>query len=565
MKKRYLGVALTLTAALAITGCSNGGSSSGGGGGDISATPEMGGTLNVLKATEFSHLDPAQGFDGGVNNFYRLLYRTLTTQSTGEGSKGTEIVPDLATELGTPNEDATEWTYTLKDDIFFEDGTPITSETIKYGVERTFDPNVATGSPYARILLEGVEDYQGPEISGELASISTPDDKTITFKLNQPFADFDSVVGQNVFVPFPADAGITATSLDEMPISSGPYKVEKFDRGSKLVLVRNDKWDRDTDDIRGAYPDSFVFTFGLDAATIDERMIAGQGTDVDAIGDYLLSSNISRIQTPEIQARTLSGLQGCTTYMGLNTTKEVFKNPLVRQAVNYAVDKTSVQTSSGGSQFAEIANTMLPPTVAGRMDFNLFETEGNNGDPEKAKELLAEAGYPDGVEFTVDLMSRPLPQAQAESMQQSLAKAGITMNLNVIEAAKYYETIGTTSQQSDAAITGWCPDWPTGATFLPPLFEGTQIFEKGNSNIAQLNDPAINAKIEEIRGMTDVAEANKAWGELDKEIMALAPAVPMIYQKVIYVVGNNVAGAYLHDGFSGGIDFVSVGLQSVKK
>ena len=562
MKRRTAFLGLAIATSIALVGCtaSNTGSGSTGG---VAGEPVTGGTLHVLQTTDFSHLDPAQGFDGGVNNFYRLIYRTLTTQGVGEGAEGTEIVPDLATDTGTPNEDATVWTFTLKDDIFFEDGTPITSADVKFGVERSLDPSISIGSPYAKIVLDMPEDYQGFYISGPLDTIETPDEKTIVFHLNQPYADFAAVVGQAPFTPFPADEDVTTTSIDKQPIASGPYRVTEYQRGSTLVLERNEHWDASTDDVRKAYPDSYEWTFGLDGATIDERMIAGQGDDADAIAGSVQAASIARIQTPEIQERTIQGLQGCTTYMPLNTTKPGMDNALVRQAINLAVNKQAVKDGTGGSQLAEIATTMMPPTVAGFTEFDLYPSEGSEGDPDAAKALLAEAGYPDGFEFTLDIRNNPKMQAQAEAIQQSLAQAGITVDFNLIDSATFYEVIGTTSQQHDAAITGWCPDWASGATFLPPIFEGTQIFEKGNSNVAQLNDPAVNERIAEIRAMTDVEEANAAWGALDEQIMELAPAVPLLFEKAVMVIGSNVAGAYAHAGFSGGIDYVSVGLASV--
>ncbi|MGI9821894.1 ABC transporter substrate-binding protein [Agromyces sp. Marseille-Q5079] len=563
MKRRTAFLGLAIATSIALVGCtaSNTGSGSTDG---VGGQPVEGGTLHVLQNTDFSHLDPAQGFDGGVNNFYRLIYRTLTTQGVGEGAKGTEIVPDLATDTGTPNEDATVWTFTLKDDIFFEDGTPITSADVKFGVERSLDPSISIGSPYAKIVLDMPEDYQGFYISGPLDTIETPDEKTIVFHLNQPYADFAAVVGQAPFTPFPADEGVTTTSIDQQPIASGPYRVTEYQRGSTLVLERNEHWDAATDDVRKAYPDSFEWTFGLDGATIDERMIAGQGADKDAIAGSVQAASIARIQTPEIQERTIQGLQGCTTYMPLNTTKPGMDNPLVRQAINLAVNKQAVKDGTGGSQLADIATTMMPPTVAGFTEFDLYPSENSEGDPEAAKALLAEAGYPDGFEFTLDIRNNPKMQAQAEAIQQALAQADITVEFNLIDSATFYEVIGTTSQQHDAAITGWCPDWASGATFLPPIFEGTQIFEKGNSNVAQLNDPDVNQRMTEIRAMTDVEEANAAWGALDEQIMELAPAVPLLFEKAVMVVGSNIAGAYAHAGFSGGIDYVSVGLASAE-
>ncbi len=566
MKMKSL-AALAVAGLLVLAGCSGSPSDDGATASPDGGTTETeggeGGTLYVLQNSEYSHLDPAQGFDGGVNNFYRLIYRTLTTQATGEGPDGTVIVPDLATDLGTPNEDATVWTFTLKDNIFFEDGTPITSADVRFGVERSFDPDIAIGSPYARLLLAETDGYEGIYRSGQLSSIETPDDKTIIFTLSRPFADFASAVAQNVFTPFPADAGVTTTSIDEQPIASGPYKVTERMPGASMTLERNEYWDRSTDDVRAALPDSFKWTFGLDPATIDERMIANQGDDQNAVtsGAGIQPASVARIQTPEIQERVVDGISGCTTYLALNTTREHLDDQTVREAIAWAIDKKSAQTGTGGTLLADIAHGMLPPQMAGRIDFNLFPSDGDAGDPEKAKELLAEAGLADGFTLSLDMRTTPKTQAQAEAIQESLSKVGITVELNVIDTSTYWQTIGTTSQQTDAALAGWCPDWANGETFLPPLFEGSQIFETGNSNIAQLDDPEVNAEIERIRGLADIDEANAAWGELDKLIVSKAAGIPLLYEKVVSLVGSNVTGAYSHAGFSGGADLVSIGLK----
>jgi peptide/nickel transport system substrate-binding protein len=556
---------LALSAILVLSACAAEGVSSKPADGP-NTTPKKGGTVHFLATSDLSHLDPAKGFDGGVSNFYRLIYRTLTTPSTGEGAKGAQIVPDLATDLGTSSNGATTWTFKLKDHLFFEDGSPITSGDIKFGVERSFDPELGIGSPYAKKYLADPDSYQGPYKSkGDFKSVETPDDKTIIFHLNQPMADFGSVVSQPTFVPVPQKAQLTATSLDTKPIASGPYKVATYQRGSSLTLVRNDHWDPKSDQVRKAYPDGFEWSFGLDRSTIDQRMIAGQGTDVDALAGTVQPASIARLQTPEIKRRMVTGITGCTTYMGLNTTKPHMSDVRVRQAISYAINKQTVLNVSGGSTLTSVAHKMLPPTLAGAREFNLYPSQNDEGDVAKAKALLTEAGLANGFEFTLDIRSHPTMQAQAEAIQQALAKVGVTMKLNLIDPSTYYEVIGTRSQQHDAAITGWCPDWPSGATFLPPLFDGTQIYDKGNSNLAQLNDPAVNDRIVKIAAMTDVSAQNEAYGQLDEQILKLAPVVPLLHDKVVLVVGANIAGAYSHAGFSGGVDLTSVGLTDPKK
>ncbi len=300
-------------------------------------------------------------------------------------------------------------------------------------------------------------------------------------------------------------------------------------------------------------------------ATIDERMIAGQGTDANAIAGTIQAASVARIQTPQLKQRTLSGLGGCTTYMGLNTTKKPLDDVRVRQAINLAVNKQTVRDAVGGSTLADLATSIQPPTIVGRTDYNPYPSQDGKGDVEAARKLLTEAGHAGGFTFTLDTRAQPKMQAMAVAIQQALEPLKIAVKINIIDTSTYYEVIGTPSQQHDAAITGWCPDWPSGATFLPPLFDGRNITAKGNSNLAQLNDPDVNKKIDEIAAMKDVTAANTAYGELDQQIMKLAPMVPLLYEKVLMVVGSNIAGAYLHDGFSGGIDLVSVGLTDAGK
>jgi len=564
MKRSTMLVGLVLSGTLALSACSGDASGSGQTSGGPGGEAATGGTVQVLANAAFSHLDPVRGFDGGVNNFYRLIYRTLTTQGAAPGAEGTKVLPDLATDAGKPSDGGKTWTFTLKDGLFFETGAPITSADVKFAVSRAWDPEIGIGSPYAKQIIDAPANYEGPYKSGDLPTIATPDAKTVVFHLKTAYADFGSVVAQNTFVPFPKGSG-AGTELDSLPIASGPYKVAEYKPGASLKLVRNDKWDAATDEVRSAKPDGFQWTFGLDGATIDERMIAGQGTDVDAIAGTIQAATVARVQDPQLKQRTLSGLGGCTTYMGLNSTKKPLNDVRVRQAINLAVNKQTVRDAVGGSSLAEIATSIQPPTIVGRVDYDPYPSADSKGDVEGARRLLTEAGVANGFTFTLDTRAQPKMQAMAVAIQQALQPLKIDVKINVIDTSTYYEVIGTPSQQHDAAITGWCPDWPSGATFLPPLFDGRNIVAKGNSNLAQLNDPKVNAKIDEIAQIKDVTAANAAYGELDKQIMELAPVVPLLYEKVVTVVGSNIAGAYLHDGYSGGIDLASVGLADAGK
>jgi peptide/nickel transport system substrate-binding protein len=557
---------IAATTTLALAACGGGAQDDSSGGGGFTAEPAVGGTVHVLQNADFSYLDPARGWDGGVNNFYRLVYRQLTTSAPGSSENPTEIVPDLAESLGEASDDGLTWTYTLKDGLKFDNGDPITSAEIKFGISRAWDPQIGIGSPYLKQVIDAPKGYEGPYESGDMPTIETPDEKTIVFHLIKPFPEFDAVLSQVNATPFPVDSGAGDEFIHEI-IASGPYKLAEYVPGSTIKLERNENWDPATDEVRAAKPDGWEFTIGLDPATIDERLIAGQGADVNAIAGNIQPATLPRLQTPQLKERVLEFPGICTTYMGLNTTKKPLDDVRVRQAISYAIDRTTIVNASGGTQLGDPATTILPPSVAGHKDFDLYPSEDGTGDVEAAKKLLSDAGLSDGFTLTLDIRAQESMQAQAEAVQQALERVGITVELNLIDTSTYYETIGTPSQQHDAAITGWCPDWASSAaTFIPPLFDGRNIYEKGNGNLAQINDPAINKRIDEIGAMTDIDAANEQWGDLDEQILELAPVVPLMVAKGVMLPGENVTGLFSSaNAATGGIDYVGVGLKDPEK
>lgn len=524
-----------------------------------------GGTVNVLGSVDFSHLDPAMGIDGNITNFYRLIYRNLTTYANEPGDGGTKIVPDLATDTGTPNEDATEWTFTLKKGLRFEDGSPITVSDLKFGIERSFDPALAIGSNYHEII-KGAENYEGVYQDPDgLDSIKVEGDRKITFVLSKPQAAFPAIAATSPMTPFPADKVKSATQIDQQPISSGPYRVESFKRGSHVTLVRNKHWSKQTDDLRPAYPDKFKFVFGLDPNTIDQRMLAGQNEDRNAVASStngLLPASLARVKSDErLSQRTVQSIPACTMYMAMNSTSEPFSNRDVRRAVSYAVNKQSVVNAAGGPTLATPASDMLTPKVPSREPFDLYPSKDSKGDLTKAKALLKKAGHANGFKATMDVRGIPKWQAEAEAVQATLKKIGIEIELNVIDDATFYEVIATTSKQNDLAITGRCSGWLSGAALLEPIFHGDSITSTGNLNISQFDDPRINKRFDDVANISDIGEQDAEYAKLNREIMEQAPVVPLMRETPLQLVGENVGNAFAHAGRTGYIDYTSLGLK----
>lgn len=572
-----LAAALAATLTLGLGACKNDKSDSGGDaapsstkgpgaetGSIIGGTPAKGGTLNVLTNQDFAHLDPARNWTVPHMDFgTRLLYRTLTTFKSEPGPAGSEIVPDLATDLGKSAEGGKVWTFTLKDGLKYEDGSPIKSADIKYNVERSFSPDLTGGPDYAVQYLAGGESYKGPLTGQHLASIETPDDRTIVFRLKRPVAEFSQTVTLPTFSPVPQSQE-KGTQYDSRPFSSGPYKIESYDRGKQLVLVRNTGWDQATDTVRKAYPDRIVVTQGIKGGQADDRIIASDGADANAINmPWMQHESIAKVlPKADIRSRMAAERTGCTDMLYMNTAKAPFDDPKVREAMMWAVDREAQVTAFGGPAVTDVATSFLPPNLTGGDKADPLKIPAA-GDPEKAKALLKDAGKTDlKVSLTVSLGDK----TRAEAIQQSLGKVGVQVTVNTVDPSAFTDTLGDIKNAPELTINGWCPDYPSAATFLPFLFDGRTIKEKGNQgNYSQFRDQATMDRMDQIAAMTDVNEANKAWKQLDEDLMKKAPAVPLMWQRRPLMVGTNVAGAFGNSGFAGMIDLATVGLKDPAK
>ncbi|MGK5546998.1 ABC transporter substrate-binding protein [Streptomyces sp. URMC 127] len=574
MNKRT-GTALAAAAAAAITlgaaGCSGGTQPAGSEraavheGTVIGGTPRKGGTLTVLSDQDFAHLDPARNWVMNAMDFgTRLLYRTLVTYKAAPGKQGGELTPDLATGLGTPSADARTWTFRLKEGLKYEDGSPVTAQDVKYNVERSFSPDLPGGADYAARYLAGAEHYRGPAGGEHLDSVRTPDDRTIVFELRKPFAEFPYATVMPTFAPVPK-ARDTGPRYDNRPFSSGPYKIESYARGKKLVLVRNDHWDPATDDVRKAYPDRLVVVMGLKANQIDDRLTESRGPDASAVswGALRPESGAKVLPDAKVRQRLIAESTNCTDMIQMHTGRAPFDDVRVRRAVQYALDRDAVLTASGGPAFNDPSTAYMPASLFGGKQPDTLGIPVE-GDTKKARQLLKEAGRPDG--FTTAMTVSTGDKGRAEAIQQSLAGAGIKVTIEAVDPSAFYATIGDTAHRTDLVYTGWCPDYPSGSTFLPFVFDGRFIKERGNSgNHSLFRDDATMKRMDEIAAMTDTGEAARAWQRLDGEILAQAPAVPVLVRRWPLVLGSNVAGAYGHTSFGGQLDYATAGLKDPAK
>ncbi|SDZ41781.1 peptide/nickel transport system substrate-binding protein [Saccharopolyspora shandongensis] len=565
-----MALALTVTTGLALTACGGEKPAPGSGSGSTADafTPvkigegytTKGGNINVLMSSDFQTLDPGNSNYVQTANVGQLYYRTLTMAKETAGQPPT-IVPDLATDLGTPSADGLTWTYTLKKRLKFEDGTPITSKDIKYGVERTYARDVYTQAPQELNSALADDGYKGPYTGGDFKAIDTPDDSTVVFHLKQPFAEFPALVSRSNTAPVP-QAKDSKLDYTAHPVSSGPYKIESYDRGRSMKLVRNEQWDPATDPNRPALPDTFTFTLSTAQATISQQLIADSdptAITLDSNGG-LQASDAAKLNEPKIKERTAAGLLGCTDVLDFNT--ETIKDPQVRKAIALSIDRNAIQLQYGGARFGKVAQSYINPAQRGYVEQHTDLDPGGKAKLDEAKKLLEGKDFPKTLVYGyADTNTRY--KNVGTVLQQDLKALGIDVQLRPIPAANYY-TVLASDQMPDIARSGWCGGADSGSvrtTIDPNVGPSVDGKTYGFSNIPRYYDPKISGEMYQLRGANGSSEElGKKWATLFDQAMQSYPLVPLVRTFTNSVVGSKVRNAQV-GYFFGAIDLSIVGVE----
>ncbi|MET8747598.1 ABC transporter substrate-binding protein [Streptomyces sp. NPDC004728] len=564
------GLVLTVTAGLALTAC-GGAKPAPGSGSDRPAdafapvtigkgNTAKGGNVNVLMSSDFQTLDPGNSNYVQTADVGQLYYRTLTMAKETAGRPPT-VVPDLATDLGKPSADGLTWTYTLKKGLKFEDGTPITSKDIKYGVERTYARDVFTQAPQELNSALADDKYKGPYTGGDFKGIDTPDDHTVVFHLKQPFAEFPALVSRSNTAPVPR-AKDTKLDYTNHPVSSGPYKIASYDRGRAMKLVRNSQWDPATDPNRPARPDTFSFTLSTAQATISQQLIADSdptAITLDSNGG-LQASDAAKLNDPGVKARTAAGLLGCTDVLNLNT--ETIKDPLVRKAIALSIDRSAIQLQYGGGRFGKLALSYINPAQRGYVEQHTDLDPTGKPKLAEAKKALKGKKVPKTLVYGyADTNARY--KNVGTVLQQNLKALGMDLQLRPIPAANYY-TVLAGDQMPDIARSGWCGGADSGSvrtTIDPNLGPSLDGRTFGFSNIPRYHDPEISGAMYRLRGTNGTSEElGKKWATLFDRAMQDYPLVPLVRSYTSSVVGSKVRNAQV-GYFFGAIDLSVVGVE----
>ncbi len=547
--------------------------------GVVNPSTKKGGTLILGGSQDLDSVDPVNQYYAYSWNFSRYYARTLMTYKVGApGQVSTQLQPGLAAETPTASADGKTWTVKIRSGLKFSNGEAITSKTVKYAIERSYalDTVNPAGPEYFSSILEDGS-YPGPykDKSADhlgLKGIDTPDDTTLVFHLVGPYGDFPYVLTMPQTAPVPIDVDqnpatgglhYTGTTV----VASGPYMISGYTAGKSITLTRNPNWSAASDPADPALPDKITVKTDWDPAQLDQAILAGT-VDAEYDGGGLQTADVaSTLSSPAKKKYTDNPAANATRYVTIDQDVAPFSNIHCRMAVAYALNKVDLVNARGGSVAgAKVANSMLPPGVAGHVDINPYPTgPDNKGDVAKAKSELTACGQPNGFSTGIITVNTGKGPGFATALQAALARVGITTQITQVEGSKYYSQ---NLQRPDVmkskglglGAAGWGPDWPTGFGFFSQITDGRLLSATSSgSNYGRLNDPKVNSLLDQMKSATSAAQTASLASQVDAQVMADAVYIPYGYDTLLIARGKNVTNYYITNAYNGEPDLAAMG------
>jgi peptide/nickel transport system substrate-binding protein len=548
----------------------------------LNPSSTKGGTLNIGVAGDVDYMDPARTYYAFSWDIHQLINRTMLTFPDGIGQQALQPTGDIATGPATPTNGDKTWSYTLKKGIKFQDGTTVTSQDIKYAIERTFATSVINGGPtyFATFLCPGGENssgactsYQGPykgksSVQG-LSTISTPSANKIVFHLNQPFAEWNYVM--TLFGTSPVEIKVDqnpktgGANYNNHVQATGPYEVASYVANKHIDMVRNPAYNPSTDGTRPALPNKINITTSFDSPTLDNS-IESNATDLDIGGTGVQPATQAKIlKTPSLMARSLDPITGFTRYVSILSESPPFNNINCRKAIEWALNKKEQQDARGGTYGGAIATTLGPPTLAGWKYFNEYPGTQNGPQISQAKSALKACGKPNGFKTTIVVTNQGKGPQQAQFLQQDLKAIGITANIKQFDPATYYSSVvgvpaNIKKDGYGLAFAGWGPDWPAPYGFFENIVDPRKILPQGNSNYGACSDPKITSLINQALKQTSPSAEYPYWQQVDQTVLKDACVVPFTYDKALDLFSSRLKNVYIEPQF-GIVDLRTLGVM----
>lgn len=514
-------------------------------------------TLRVNVGQEPPTLDPTLAEESSAISLLGSVQESLV-----------QFKPDLSVEPGLAEKweispDGKTITFTLRDDIKYSDGVPVKAGDFVYSWKRLLNPH--TGAPYNTLLgdIKGATEYMTAKVPTDTVKLpdlenalgfSAPDDRTFKVELKGPSTYFVTICALWNTVPLRQDViekhGRQWTEPNNY-VSTGPFKIKSWEHQSKIVLVPNEHYYGKKPTLQEIH----ISMIGEQKAELE----AFKNGELDICNDPPMADVPALLSDPELSDMVVRGPQLSTYYFGFNTRKPPFDNAKVRQAFASAIDRqTFVDVAMQGVPYGPATSFVPPGMPAHNPDL------GYKYDPDKARALLAEAGYPDGQGFpevTLVYNSPPVPghKVHAEYLQDQIKK-----NLNVdikIEAMEWGAFLDKCEHDTPQMYRmGWNADYPHPQNFLDVVFRSTSA-----NNYTGWKNDEYDRLLNEAAVTSDQAEQEKIYMQAERIFIEDAPIIPFYFYGHIELVRPWVQGlrvTAMDSNLIGGLFFDEVSIAA---
>jgi len=459
---------------------------------------QSGGVLKFAVPNFKPGLDPAKTSTGDGYMLTAMIFSNLTRIDAN-----LEPQPQLA-ESWEANADSSEWTFHLRRDAKFTNGRSVVAEDVVFSIKRILDPKTAS---------------KGAKAVGPIADVIAKDDHTVVFKLEGPYADLPLQLG-NTFSRIIARENLD--DLSSKPIGSGPFILKEYTPGSRAILVRNpDYFEKGLpylDEVHQVYIKEYAAQMSaLKTGEVHIMYLA----PVEIIPQLKADPNID---VREVSAPSFQPLV-------MNVEKKPFNDVRVRQALRYALDREAMLEAATGG-FGSLGNDH--PVPPGSPFYDNAQPQRTQ-DVAKAKALLAEAGYPNGIDITLyTSTARPGLEEAAVVAQQTLADSGFRVKIESVEIGRLYDQVLPNIPEFAISHNNWFGR-PTIDETLTPYY-----YTKSNWNYSNYSDPEVDKLLDQGKSSTDQAERKRIYGQVQAILLERGSEAVPYFRNYVSAVRKEV-------------------------
>ncbi|MCF7936652.1 MAG: ABC transporter substrate-binding protein [Synergistales bacterium] len=498
--------------------------------------PVYGGTVRWREINDPPKLDPAMATDTvSSRNLYLMYDMLVENDPDGQG-----LLPRLA-ESWEGSEGGTVFTFHLRKGVHFQKeslgeptkngGREVVASDWKYSFERLV--KVTSPRAYFIDMVKGYQDFVDGK-TDEWTGIKVVDDHTLQFELEYPFAPFVAVLAYNSFMVVPReDAEHWGKDFNFHPVGTGPFILEEWNHDQNLVYRRNpDYWRTDAEGRELPYLDGVEIVIIPDNTVAYEEFKKG---NIDCFPDF--PDEYYRAAKEEFGSQLQERPWLGTYYYGFNNQKEPFKdNKKLRQALNYAVNREMINDLVIEGRYYP-GKGVLPP---GMFAYN-EDLEGYSFNPEKARKLMAEAGYPDGFSCRLNVNNNPRHKAVAEAIQGQLMQLGIELDIHVLDWGVHLDL--AERGETEMFRMGWVVDYADPDNFLYVLLSSENWGPKGNYSFYKNEE--VDALLKEARVETDQQKRKELYQKAEQIIVDDAPWIFLFHYTTSLLVQDWVENVHL--------------------